>query len=241
MSNANLSNDYSLLSKKTTAYLGEEKRMYVNGAWVLAQSGETFDTFDPTTSEVISRVPSAGAVDVDIAVKAARDAFDHGPWPRLSPADRERRILKLADLLQMDGKIFSEIESVNSGRTLMGTQLFDVDLSVDCLRYMAGWSTKIEGRTINPSVPYAGPEAKFFSYTTREPLGVIAGITPWNVPLGQSIWKIAPALAAGCTIVLKPAEEASLTTLRFAALLEAADIPPGVCLLYTSPSPRDRG
>lgn len=228
----NLSNDLSALGDASRAFLGREHRMLINGDFVSSASGETFETLDPSTAEVVASVPAGSAEDIDRAVLAARAAFDHGPWPRLKPADRERRILKLADLLERNAQEFAEIESVNSGRSIIGTRLFDVDLSVDYLRYMAGWATKIEGRTMTPTVPYV-PDGNFFAYSTREPLGVIAGITPWNVPLGQFIWKLAPALATGCTIVLKPAEQTPLTALRFGELLAEADIPDGVVNIVT--------
>ncbi|MGH8035441.1 MAG: aldehyde dehydrogenase family protein, partial [Lysobacterales bacterium] len=150
----------------------------------------------------------------------------------MKPGERERKMLKLADLLESKADEFAEIESVNSGRTLMNTRLFDVDLSVDYLRYMAGWATKIHGKTVDLTVPYA-PQMNFFAYTKREPIGVVAGITPWNVPLGQAIWKIAPALATGCTIVLKPAEQTPLTALRFAQLIQEAGLPDGVVNVVT--------
>lgn len=228
----NLSNDLNALGKPARSFLKREHRMFIDGEFVKSVSGKTFETLDPSTSAAIASIPEGSAEDVDRAVKAARAAFDHGPWPHLKPADRERRILKLAVLLENNAQEFAELESVNSGRSVFGTRLFDVDLSVDYLRYMAGWSTKIEGRTITPTVPYV-PDGNFFAYSRREALGVIAGITPWNVPLGQFIWKLAPALATGCTIVLKPAEQTSLTALRFAELMAEADIPKGVVNIVT--------
>ena len=227
-----LSNDLSKLSQASTDYIQSKKTMLINGAEREASDGKTFPVYDPSSGEQIAEVPHASTEDVSAAVQAAREAFDKGPWPKLKPAARERMVLKLADLLEKNAEEFAEIEAVNSGRTLINTRLFDVDLSVDYLRYMAGWATKIHGKTIDTTVPYA-PGMDFFAYTKREPLGVVAGITPWNVPLGQSIWKLAPVLATGCTIVLKPAEQAPLTTLRFAQLIEAAGIPPGVVNVVT--------
>jgi phenylacetaldehyde dehydrogenase len=146
--------------------------------------------------------------------------------------ERERLLLRLADLLEANAAEFSEIESVNSGRILPATRAFDVDLSVSYLRYMAGWATKIYGQTVETTVPYV-PGGNFFGMTLREPIGVVGAITPWNVPLGQAIWKIAPALATGCTLVLKPAEQTPLTALRFAALVAQAGIPDGVINVVT--------
>ncbi len=227
-----LSNDLAKLNQASSDYFKSDKTMLINGVRQEASDGATFPVYDPSSGEQIAEVPHADTDDVNAAVQAARDAFDNGPWSKLKPATRERMILKLADLLEQNAQEFAEIEAVNSGRTLMNTRLFDVDLSVDYLRYMAGWATKIHGKTIDTSVPYA-PDMDFFAYTKREPLGVVAGITPWNVPLGQSIWKLAPVLATGCTIVLKPAEQAPLTTLRFGQLIEAAGIPPGVVNVIT--------
>ena len=197
-----------------------------------ATDGADLAVYDPSSGEEIARVPDASEADVNLAVTAARKAFDSGPWPKLKPGERERMILKLADLLESNADEFAEIESMNSGRTVMNARLFDVNLSVDYLRYMAGWATKIHGKTVDLTVPYA-PQMDFFAYTKREPIGVVAGITPWNVPLGQAIWKIAPALATGCTIVLKPAEQTPLTALRFAQLVSEAGLPDGVVNVVT--------
>jgi phenylacetaldehyde dehydrogenase len=204
----------------------------IGGGYVPATAGGTIPVFDPSSGDQIASVPEGTAVDVDRAVKAARHAFEDSSWAGLKPAARERLILKLALALEEHAQEFSEIESVNSGRLLMNCRLFDVDLSVDCLRYMAGWTTKLHGKTIPISVPYA-PDMDFFAYTTKEPVGVVGAITPWNVPLGQAIWKIAPALATGCTVVLKPAENTPLTALRFALLAKEMGIPDGVINVVT--------
>jgi len=222
-----LTNDLSLLGPESRNFLNVRHQLFVGGRFVDAVTGATFPVIDPTSGVEVGRVPSGDAADIDLAVRAARQAFDEGPWPRLRTTDRERILLKIADLLEANATEIAEIESVNSGRTLMATRLFDVNLSVDYLRYMAGWATKIAGQTMSPSVPYV-PNAKFFAMTVREPAGVIGAITPWNVPLSQAIWKIAPALAAGCTLVLKPAEQTPLTALRFAQLLVQAGLPDGV-------------
>ncbi len=229
---ATMQNDLSVLSEDALHFLAAEHKMWIDGERVACLSGESLAVVDPTSGQAIARVPSGGEADVDAAVAAARKAFDEGPWPRMKPAARERVMLRLADLLEAHAQELSEIESVNSGRTLPNTRAFDVDLSVDYLRYMAGWATKIHGETYSPSVPYV-PSADFFSYTLREPVGVVAAVTPWNVPLGQAIWKVAPVLATGCTMVLKPAEQTPLTALRFADLLEEAGVPPGVVNIVT--------
>jgi phenylacetaldehyde dehydrogenase len=227
-----LANDLSLLNAASRRYLAARHRQFIGGRFVESTSTEEIRVIDPTSGEQVARVPAGGAGDIDAAVKAARKAFDAGPWPRMTGPQRERIMLRLADLLEANAIEISEIESVNSGRTLSGTRAFDVDLSVDYLRYMAGWATKIHGQTLNPSVPYV-PGGKFFAMTVREAVGVVGGITPWNVPLGQAIWKLAPAMAAGCTIILKPAEQTPLTALRFAELVAEAGVPEGVVNVVT--------
>ena len=227
-----LENDLASLGSATQSYFSAKHRLFIDGQFVDPIAGGDFPIIDPTTGMAFSRAPTGEEADIDRAVAAARQAFDHGPWPQMRPSDRARYIFKLADLLEANATEISEIESVNSGRTLTATRLFDVNLSVDYLRYMGGWATKIHGSTIQPSVPYA-PDGKFFAMTLREPVGVVAAITPWNVPLGQAIWKIAPALATGCTIVLKPAEQTPLTALRFAELIAHAGIPKGVVNVVT--------
>jgi phenylacetaldehyde dehydrogenase len=222
-----LENDLSVLGVASRNYLRAHHRHFIGGEFVDSRAGAEFSVIDPSSGAEISRAPSGDAEDIDRAVLAARKAFDEGPWPRMTPAQRERCMLRLADLLESNATEISEIESVNSGRTLTATRLFDVNLSVDYLRYMAGWATKIQGQTLRPSVPYV-PNGNFFAMTLREPIGVVGAITPWNVPLGQAIWKIAPALSTGCTIVLKPAEQTPLTALRFAQLVASAGIPEGV-------------
>jgi phenylacetaldehyde dehydrogenase len=227
-----LANDLSKLSGASRAFLGASHHHFIDGKFVNGSVDGTIAVVDPTSGATVGHVPAGDARDVDCAVQAARRAFDSGPWRKMRGADRERLLLRLADLLEEHATEFSEIESVNSGRILSATRAIDVDLSVSYLRYMAGWATKIQGQTIEPSIPYA-PNADFFAMTLREPVGVVGAITPWNVPLGQAIWKIAPALATGCTLVLKPAEQTPLTALRFAALIAAAGIPDGVINIVT--------
>jgi len=229
---SSLTNDLARLGDASRTYLASAHPLFIGGSFVEPSTGRTFAVLDPTSGQEIARVPEGDAVDIDRAVTAARRAFDSGPWPKLRPSERERMMLRLADLLERHAQEFAEIEAVNSGRTLVGTRLIDVDLSVDYLRYMAGWATKIHGQTLNTSTPYA-PDARFFAMTLREPVGVVGAITPWNVPLGQAIWKIAPALATGCTLVLKPAEQTPLTALRFAQLIADVGIPAGVINVVT--------
>lgn len=227
-----LANDLSTLGHASRAYLGAEHRLFIDGKFVASSADESIAVVDPTSGIIVGCVAAGTAADVDRAVKAARRAFDAGAWRKMRGADRERLLLRLAELLEANATEFSEIESVNSGRILPATRAFDVDLSVSYLRYMAGWATKIHGQTLEASVPYV-PGGRFFAMTLRQPVGVVGAITPWNVPLGQAIWKIAPALATGCTIVLKPAEQTPLTALRFAGLVAEAGIPDGVINVVT--------
>lgn len=207
-------------------------RMLINGDWVGAASGLTLDVLNPATEELIARVPAAGEEDVNRAVLAARRALDGGAWHHMRPAQRQRLMLKLADLLEANAQAFAEVESIDNGKSAVIAQAVDMALSVDFLRYMAGWVTKIEGSTVEVSVPYA-PQAEFMAYTRREPVGVVAAIVPWNFPLLVAIWKLGPALAAGCTVVLKPAEQTPLTALMLGELILEAGFPPGVVNIVT--------
>ncbi len=226
-----LANDLSKLSRASHAFLSAPHQHFIDGKFVKSSADEVIAVVDPTSGATVGHVPAGNATDIDRAVKAARAAFESGPWHKMRSAERERLLLRLADLLEANATELSEIESVNSGRILSVTRAIDVDLSVSYLRYMAGWATKIQGHTIEPSLAVSG--LKFFAMSLREPIGVVGAITPWNVPLGQAIWKIAPALATGCTLVLKPAEQTPLTALRFASLIAEAGIPDGVINIVT--------
>jgi phenylacetaldehyde dehydrogenase len=170
--------------------------------------------------------------DIDRAVQAARRAFESGPWRRFTPSQRGRLIWKLADLLEQNLEEFAKLETLDNGKPLSVARIADVPLAIDLFRYMAGWATKIEGHTIPISVPYA-PGAKFFAYTQREPIGVVGQIIPWNFPLLMAAWKLGPALAAGCTVVLKPAEQTPLSALRLGELILEAGFPEGVVNIVT--------
>ena len=206
--------------------------MLINGQWVDAASGETFPTYDPATGEVICEVAAGDKKDIDRAVKAARAAFESGPWRAMTPSDRGRALWKLADLLEKNLEEFARLESLDNGKPLTVARVADVPLAVDLFRYMAGWATKIHGNTFPISVPYA-PGAKFFAYTQREPIGVVGQIIPWNFPLLMAAWKLGPALATGCTVVLKPAEQTPLSALRLGELIQEAGIPDGVVNIVT--------
>jgi betaine-aldehyde dehydrogenase len=195
-------------------------RNYVNGQFVPSASGETFPVYDPSTEEIMARVPAANATDVDAAVKAARTAFDSGPWPKTTAQDRGRILFKLAEKVRQNTAPLAELESRNTGKPIVEAE-FDIADVATCFEYYGGLATKVLGH-VNP-VP-----ANALSFTLREPVGVAAQIIPWNYPLLMAAWKLAPALAACCTCILKPAEQTPLTALEFANYLDEAGLPPGV-------------
>ena len=216
------------LDKKTSDFIAQKHRMYIDGKFVNAASGKTLSVYNPATGEVMAQVPEAEAVDVDQAVRAARRAFDEGPWTKMSPSQRGRLMLKLADLMEQHLEELAEIESMDNGKPVSVARVADVPLAVDLFRYMAGWATKIMGHTFPLSFP-----GEYLSYTLREPIGVVGQIIPWNFPLLMAAWKLGPALAAGCTVVLKLAEQTPLSGLRLAELIHEAGFPEGVVNVLT--------
>jgi phenylacetaldehyde dehydrogenase len=216
------------LDKKTSHFIAQTHRMFIDGKFVNAASGKTLPVYNPATGEVMAHVPEAESEDVDRAVRAARRAFDEGPWPKMSASQRGRLMNKLADLLEQNLEEFAEIESMDNGKPLAVARAADVPLAVDLFRYMAGWSTKIMGHTFPISFP-----GEYLTYTLREPVGVVGQIIPWNFPLLMAAWKLGPALAAGCTIVLKVAEQTPLSALRLAELIHEAGFPDGVVNVLT--------
>jgi len=208
-------------------FVAQTRKMLINGQWVNAQSGKTFPTYDPATGEVLAHVTEGDKADIDLAVQAARKAFEQGLWRKMTPSDRGKVIWRLADLLESNLEEFAQLESLDNGKPLTIARAADVPLAVDLFRYMAGWTTKIEGNTIPISVPYM-PGAEFLAYTRREPVGVVGQIIPWNFPLLMAAWKLGPALAVGCTIVMKPAEQTPLSALRLGELIMEAGFPEGV-------------
>ena len=208
-------------------FLSAPRKMLIGGKWLEAASGKTFPTYNPATGETLAQVAEGNSVDVDRAVTAGRNAFENGLWRRLTASERGRLIWKLADLLESHLEEFAQLESLDNGKPIGVARAADVPLAVDLFRYMAGWATKIEGNTISLSVPYT-PGARYHAYTLREPVGVVAQIIPWNFPLLMAAWKLGPALAAGCTIVLKPAEQTPLSALRLGELICEAGFPDGV-------------
>jgi (Z)-2-((N-methylformamido)methylene)-5-hydroxybutyrolactone dehydrogenase len=205
-------------------------RMLIGGEWRDAVSGETFESVNPFTGRPWAVVPRAGEADVDAAVRAARDAFDEGPWGRTTPAERARLLRRLAELIDGHAERIAAIETTDNGKLIreMEGQLKALP---DYYQYFAGAADKIHGETIPSDKP------NFFIYTRREPVGVVGAITPWNSPLMLLSWKLAPALAAGCTFVVKPAEQTPASTLELAALVEEAGFPPGVFNVVTGFGP----
>ena len=215
------------LDRDVEAFIGSPRQLFINGQWCDAASAKTFETPNPATGEILARVAEGDAEDIDRAVRAARRAFEEGPWGRMTPSERGRIIWRIGDLILEHADELAQLESLDNGKPFAVAQAADVPLAADLFHYMAGWATKIEGNTINISVPYM-PGANFHSYTLREPLGVVGQIIPWNFPLLIAAWKLGPALAAGNCVVLKPAEQTPLTALRLAGLIAEAGMPNGV-------------
>ena len=203
--------------------------MLVGGDWVEAESSETYDVVNPATGETIGKIPKGGREDCSKAVEAAREAFDHGPWPRLTPADRAKIIWKIADLVEVDVDRLAMMETMNQGKTIKMARDNDFPTGIDNIRFFAGASRNLEGKAASE---YTGLGTTIFR---REPIGVVACITPWNYPWMMAVWKAVPALAAGNTIVIKPASVTPLTTLEFARLMEKAGVPKGAVNVVTGP------
>src|SRR5450631_348839 len=216
----------SLLDRNVSKFVSKTHKILINGKWVEAASGKTFPTYNPATGDVLAHVAEGDREDIDRAVKAARAAFETGPWSRISPAARAKMIWKLADLIEKHLEEFAQIESLDNGKPLSIARVADVPLAADLFRYMAGWATKIEGNTIPISA--GGGQAQFLAYTLRQPVGVVGQIIPWNFPLLMAAWKLGPALATGCCVVIKPAEQTPLSCLRLGELVQEAGFPDGV-------------
>src|SRR5579862_782607 len=224
--------DILSLNPQVKRFIGQPRQALIDGRWQSAQGEETFDVFNPATEEVIARVADCKKADVDLAVAAARKAFDSGPWPDMSPSARGKILWKIGDLILENIEELAQLEALNNGKPIGVARAADVPLAADLFHYMAGWATKIEGNTISLSVPYT-PGAQYHAYTRREPIGVVAQIIPWNFPLLMAAWKLGPALTTGCTVVLKLAEETPLSGLRLAELCQEAGLPNGVLNLLT--------
>ncbi|SFG55428.1 aldehyde dehydrogenase (acceptor) [Novosphingobium sp. CF614] len=217
-------------SQAAQAFLDREPRLFINNAWTASSHDATIAVEDPSSGRIVSRVVDASDRDVDRAVAAARAAFDDGRWSGLAPMARERTMNRLADLIEAHADLFAELEAIDNGKPKGMAGAVDIPGAISQIRFMAGWASKVAGET---TAPYTLPAGKVFSYTVKEPVGVCAQIVPWNFPLLMACLKIAPALAAGCTIVLKPAEQTSITALKLADLVAEAGFPAGVVNIIT--------
>src|SRR5271170_3417728 len=202
----------SAVDRTVEEFIATPRKLFINGQWVEAASGKSFQTPNPATGQTLASVAEGDSEDIDRAVRAARKAFDDGPWASITPSERGRIIWRIGDLILENAEELAQLESLDNGKPYAVALGADVPLAADLFHYMAGWATKINGSTIDISVPYM-PGANFHSYTLREPIGVVGQIIPWNFPLLMAAWKLGPALTTGCTVVLKPAEQTPLTAL----------------------------
>lgn len=219
--------EYSAAAKE---FLARKPQLFINGEWVDSSHDAVIDVEDPSNGKIVTQVVDASDKDVDRAVAAARAAFDDQRWYGLPPIQRERTMHRLADLLERDAAIFAELEAIDNGKPVGMAGAVDIPGAIAQIRFMAGWAGKSSGQTTQP---YSMPTGAVFSYTVKEPVGVCAQIVPWNFPLLMACLKIAPALAAGCTTVLKPAEQTSLTALKLADIVQEAGFPAGVINIIT--------
>lgn len=215
-------------TERTRASLERPFRLLIDGAWADAQGGRTLDVVNPADGRVIATIPAGDRPDVDLAVAAARRAFEAGPWTTLTPGERARMLWRVADLIEARAEEFAELETLDNGKPILMSKRVDVPAAVATLRYWSGWCTKISGETRAVDLP-----GEYLAMTLREPVGVVGLITPWNFPLMSAVSKLGPALAAGCTVVLKPAEQTSLTALGLGEVLLEAGIPGGVVNIVT--------
>lgn len=211
-----------------TGFLSRTQRgNFVHGQEVPPHSGQYIAVVDPASEMEVSKAPDSDITDVNAAVDSARRTFEDSEWSRMRPADRERLLFNLSLLIEQHGDELSALETLQSGKLQGIARAVDVGSGAEFVRYMAGWATKIEGQTLQPSIGFP-PGVQYHTWTRREPVGVVAAIVPWNFPLAIALWKVAPALATGCTVVLKPSPETPLTALRLAELAIEAGFPPGV-------------
>jgi phenylacetaldehyde dehydrogenase len=223
-----LTASHGRLSSTVRDFVARRHKLLIDGQWVDAKSGKTFAVFDPSNGQQIASVAEGSAADVDTAVAVARRAFEDGPWAKLKPTERGKLVWKLGDVLEAHADELAELESLDNGKPISDARAVDIPFGCELLRYMGGWSTKITGESIPISAP-----GDWHAYSIREPVGVVGQIIPWNFPLLMAVWKIAPALAAGCTIVLKPAEQTPLSAIRLGELVQEAGLPAGVVNVIT--------
>jgi acyl-CoA reductase-like NAD-dependent aldehyde dehydrogenase len=213
---------------RAASFISRPRELFIAGRWHAARSGETFEVIDPANARVFAHAAAGDAADVDAAVQAARKAFESAPWMSMTPAQRARLLLKLADLIEANGDEIALLETLDNGMPYRMAKFGGVFGAAESLRYHAGWATKMHGATVNLSMP-----GEWHAYTLREPVGVVGQIVPWNFPFVMGVAKIAPALAVGCTVVLKPAEQTPLTTVRLGELIAEAGFPEGVVNIVT--------
>ncbi|MCL4496234.1 MAG: aldehyde dehydrogenase family protein, partial [Firmicutes bacterium] len=216
-----------MLSPDTREFFERPKGLLINNEWLNPLSGQYFDDVNPSTKSVHAQVARATEADVERAAKAARDAFYNSHWHNMAPNDRGRYLWKLADLMEIHQQELAELDSLDMGMPIRASRYGTVPLAIDHVRYMAGWATKITGESIGVSA------GNYLNYTLKEPVGVVGAIIPWNFPLLMAVWKISAALAAGCTVVLKPAEQSPLSAIRLGELIIEAGFPAGVVNIVT--------
>jgi phenylacetaldehyde dehydrogenase len=213
-------------------FVATPRKVLIDGKWVPAANGKTFEIYNPATGAVIGSAAACEKTDVDLAVKAARKAFEEGPWRKMTPSERGKIIWKIGDLVTKYTEELAQLEALDNGKPISVARAADVPLAADIFHYMAGWTTKIEGSSLALSVAYT-PGTEYNAFTRKEPIGVVGQIIPWNFPLLMAAWKLAPVLATGCTVVLKLAEETPLSGLRLAEIIQEAGVPDGVVNVIT--------
>lgn len=216
------------VTNRTEHFLLGDHRMYLNGAFVESENKDTIDVIEPSTATYLASIPSATEADVDFAIASARSALREGPWATMKPAARERLLISLAAAIEEHAQTLGEIETLDNGKAIGPCVEMDILGGADLLRYMAGFATKLDGATRQVSIP-----GEHIAWTHKQPIGVVAAIVPWNWPFNMAMWKMAAALAAGCTMVVKPAQQTSLSMLYFAQLCESVGLPPGVINIVT--------
>ena len=215
------------VDERATRFVAQPRKMLIGSDWVESASGRTFESYNPATGEILATIAQGSSEDIDRAVKTARAVFDAETWRGMKPNERGRIMHRLGDLILENADELAALESLDNGKPLAIARAADVELAADIFHYMSGWVTKIEGYQIPVSVPYM-PGAEFHAYALKDPIGVVGQIIPWNFPLLMASWKLAPALATGVTVILKPAEQTPLSALRLGELILEAGVPPGV-------------
>lgn len=215
-------------------WLAKPKHLLIDGKWVPAESGKTFETYNPATGEVLAKVAEGSKADIDKAVKAARKAYETGPWRKMPAHERARLLYKLADAIERRAEEIAQLETLDNGKPIKESRYVDLPQVIETFRYYAGWATKLEGETINVN-------NNFFNYTLREPVGVVGQIIPWNFPLLMAAWKFGPALACGNAVVLKPAEQTPLSAILLGELICEVGFPDGVVNIVTGFGPNSAG